>query len=473
MNPLNVFYIEPDNIVTDFPQPERIVSAGKSLWQFDKSASAVLRLEIPELPVECCGVRIELKLAGQVNADAGVEVFACRIIQNGKIIESAPAIVVPDEDNLWRTVTLESCALIDPAVTGELQIFRCTEDPCDSFSGKSGLAAVVITALRAPESAKVVEDSPGYNSWPMCQSMKGKLVCIYSRGNAHNIYEPTRGVYARVSSDGGRSWEAEHVVCNTPGRGDVSIGKGIDDSGNCLFWVRHSGKDGFRHRLYRSIDGKNFECIAEPDLPLDVIQITDIFHVPGVGLMALYFAGSYQLGSLNYWGKLVSTDNGRSWQNCVVEKSLGIDQWPTEPAAVYLGNGRILVIARNELKENSARRAQFQLISVDYGHTWRKFKTNITDVYISTPSLVYDPAAECVSCYYFQRGKGILNRRKADVKDIFESPCRWPAPETVAIGSCEVCEAGNVNAVAWNGRHILAYYSGTMPDTAVYTTSVE
>ena len=47
MNILNVFYIEPDNIVTDFPQPERIVSAGKSLWQFDKSASAVLRLEIP------------------------------------------------------------------------------------------------------------------------------------------------------------------------------------------------------------------------------------------------------------------------------------------------------------------------------------------------------------------------------------------------------------------------------------------
>jgi hypothetical protein len=240
--------------------------------------------------------------------------------------------------------------LIDPAVTGELQIFRCTEDPCDSFAGKSGLAAVVITALQAPESAMVVEDSPGYNSWPMCQSMKGKLVCIYSRGNAHNIYEPTRGVYARVSSDGGRSWEAEHVVCNTPGRGDVSIGKGIDDSGNCLFWVRHSGKDGFRHRLYRSIDGKNFECIAEPDLPLDVVQITDIFHVPGVGLMALYFAGSYQLGSLNYWGKLVSTDNGRSWQNCVVEKCLSIDQWPTEPSAVYLGNGRILVIARNELK---------------------------------------------------------------------------------------------------------------------------
>ena len=473
MNVLKVFNIDPDNIISDFPQPERACAGGKRVWLFDKSSPEILRLPLPVLPENCCGIRIELKLKGQGGDTGAVDVFASRIIQNNKVIDSAPAIGFPGEDNFWRTLVLESCALLDPAAAGELQIFRCSEDQCDNFAGKSELASVIISALPAPPQAVVVEKSPGYNSWPMCQSMGDFLICIYSRGNAHNIYEPSRAVYARVSSDGGKSWDAEHIVCNTPERGDVSIGKGLDNDGNALFWVRHSGKDGFRHRLYRSNDGRHFECIAEPDLPRDVIQITDIFHVPGTGLMALYFAGSYQQGSLNRWGKLVSSDNGLSWQNIVVEKDLSIDQWPTEPSAVCLGDGRILVIARTELKENTARRTQFQLISVDYGQTWRKFKTNISDVFISTPSLVYDPAEQMVSCYYFQRGKGILNCRRAAVQSVFDSPCCWPPPETVAIGSCEVCEAGNVNAVSLNGKHILAYYSGKIPDTAVYTLAIE
>lgn len=48
-----------------------------------------------------------------------------------------------------------------------------------------------------------VQAAPGYNSWPMIQSLDSGLVCVYSKGDAHLIDEPCRGVYARCSADGG------------------------------------------------------------------------------------------------------------------------------------------------------------------------------------------------------------------------------------------------------------------------------
>ena len=154
----------------------------------------------------------------------------------------------------------------------------------------------------SPSAGTVVAASPGYDSWPMCQTMGRKIVCAWSRGTCHDIFEPGRAVFARVSPDGGKSWEEETLVCNTPGRGDVTVGKGLDEEGRMLLWVRHAGADGFRHRLYRSCDGKNFVCIAEPELPLDLVQITDILQLPGVGLTALFFGGSYRRDDSHYWG---------------------------------------------------------------------------------------------------------------------------------------------------------------------------
>ena len=321
-------------------------------------------------------------------------------------------------------------------------------------------------------SSTVVSGSPGYNSWPMCQTMGKKIVCAWSRGMAHDIFEPGRAVFARVSPDGGQTWEEETQVCNTPGRGDVTVGKGLDEEGNMLLWVRHSGPDGFRHRLYRSCDGKRFVCIAEPELPLDLVQITDIFHLPGVGLTALFFGGTYGRDDSHYWGKLTSTDNGATWRATVIEEHLPRSQWPTEPSAVSLGEGLILAVARTEVTEDSCEKAQFQLTSTDGGRSWCKAKTNITDVMISTPSLIHDRETDLVSCYYYYRGKGLLNRRIADAREIFDAPLNWSEPETVASGSCEVCEAGNVNAVSSPMGHVLSWYSGKMPSTAVYVKIV-
>ena len=323
-----------------------------------------------------------------------------------------------------------------------------------------------------PFAGVVDDDSSGYDSWPMCQTLGKKIVCAWSRGTCHDIFEPGRAVFARVSPDGGATWEEETQVCDTPGRGDVTVGKGLDEEGKMLLWVRHAGPDGFRHRLYRSSDGKDFVCIAEPELPLDLVQITDIFHLPGGGLAALFFGGSYGRNDSHYWGKLTSTDNGSSWRPTVIEEHLPRSQWPTEPSAVCLDDGKILAVARTEVTEDSCEKAQFQLTSTDGGRTWRKAKTNITDVMISTPSLILNRETGLVSCYYYYRGKGLLNHRFADAREIFDAPLRWSEPETVAVGSCEVCEAGNVNAVSSPMGHVLAWYSGKMPSTSVYVKIV-
>lgn len=85
--------------------------------------------------------------------------------------------------------------------------------------------------------------------------------------------------------------------------------------------------------------GVTFLLVATPKLAVAPVQITDIFSVPTVGLMALWFAGSYgDDGPSHSWGTLTSRDNGATWAQSTIESELTKPQWPTEPAAVYLGN---------------------------------------------------------------------------------------------------------------------------------------
>jgi hypothetical protein len=111
-----------------------------------------------------------------------------------------------------------------------------------------GLAAVVALGCRAVGAAakvqsdkydvRIVQDVAGYNSWQMVQSLGGRLVCAYSRGSAHTIGEGKRGVFARFSDDGGKTWSAETTVVDSPDYGEVTIGKWLDREGAMLIWVR-------------------------------------------------------------------------------------------------------------------------------------------------------------------------------------------------------------------------------------------
>lgn len=119
----------------------------------------------------------------------------------------------------------------------------------------------------------VVQEAKGYNSWPMIQAIEEKLVCIYSRGSGHTIGEDARAVYARTSADGGKTWTAETVVANSPGYGEVEVGKGLDSKGAMLLWVRRVGKD-WHHDLYRTTDGVTFTVVATPQLAVPSVCST-------------------------------------------------------------------------------------------------------------------------------------------------------------------------------------------------------
>lgn len=327
--------------------------------------------------------------------------------------------------------------------------------------------SVVLNAQTPLTESLVVQDVPGYNSWPVIQALGKKLVCIYSRGTGHSIGEGVRGVWARTSEDGGKTWSPETLVANSPDWGEVTIGKGLDENGALLVWIRRCGK-GIQHDLYRSTDGVNYELISTPHLDPMPMQITDVFSVPTVGLMALWFQGNYgDSGPCHAWGTVVSTDNGKTWTQNIIEKEISKDDWPTEQAAVYLGDGKILAVARVE-----TGKCQKQLISTDYGKTWTCTDTNIADCMASTPSLILDPKTGLLSNYYYHRGKGILRRRVVKPEDVFENSTAWPDSEVVCLGSEVPWDSGNVNATVIDGIHYCAFYTGKAPDTSVVIAAV-
>ena len=316
----------------------------------------------------------------------------------------------------------------------------------------------------------MVQAPPEYNSWPMIQALPGgKVVCAYSRGSAHTINEGRRGVYARTSADGGRTWGPEVCVVNDPAVGEVTIGKGMDIGNTMLLWVRRWGRS-TGHDLYRTEDGVAFEKISSPTFAPMPMQVTDAIRMPDAGLMTLWFAGRYNNPTNGHsWGTLTSADSGRTWKQHVIESDLPKSDWPTEISAVHLGGGRILAIARSE----GGVRSQFQLTSIDGGRTWTRAKTNITDVRESTPSLIFDSGTGIVSNYYYQRGAKRLKRRTADAAYIFSHPAEWPEPELLAEGAeARAHDAGNVNATACGDRHLLALYTGSDRDCAVFVVSV-
>ena len=309
----------------------------------------------------------------------------------------------------------------------------------------------------------VVEPAKEYNAWPMIQAVKGRLVCVFTAGKRHDPGERGRGTYARTSSDGGRTWSERHVVSVDARCGESPVGKGLDENGAGLFWVRRFGPKTLMG-LYRTEDGEHFELIAEPKFKGPMMQITDVMHIPGKGMVCFWFGGSYGNDmKMRHWGVIESADNGRTWKQRVLGEKMAKEDWPTEQSGVYIGDGRILAIARTEVGGKS----QFQLTSTDYGETWTVRKTNIFDVGASTPSLIYDPKTGLVSNYYYHRGPGILRCRRVRACDVFDHPESWPASEVLVADGGYSIDSGNANATVLDGTHIVAYYTGRAPDTAV------
>lgn len=428
------------------------------------------------LPSGCGAVKVEIVVT---TTDASTspdyeDVYRCHLSQmvenadfTSRYVLGTPVrTALPAGPFYTRTILLDPYYEMEPNAPLWVRIQREPADPADSFTKPTGLAMVKVTPLEALAKPHVVQDVSGYNSWPMMQAIGEKLVCVYSRGSAHSIGEDARAVYARTSTDNGKTWTKETVVANTPHYGEVTVGKGLDSTGAMFLWVRRIGKD-WNHDLYRTTDGVTFTLVATPKLAVTPMQVTDVFAVPKVGLMALWFAGNYKDDTSHSWGKLVSSDNGATWTQTVIESELTKDDWPTEPSAAYLGDGRILVVARTEGGGVYTTRSQFQMVSTDFGATWTRSKTNIGDVLCSTPSLILDKETGLLSNYYYQRGRGVLWRRVVAPDSVFDNPLSWPLSEAVAAGSRVTFDSGNVNATAIGDKHYLAFYSGKAPDTSI------
>lgn len=428
------------------------------------------------LPRGCAAVKVEIVVTTTDAATSPnfADVYRVHLSQ---MVEDAPftaryylgnpvRTALPAAPLHTRTILLESYYEVVPSAPLWVRIQREPGDAGDTFTQPTGLVMVKVTPVDAPAEPHVVQNVSGYNSWPMLQSIGDKLVCVYSRGSGHTIDEGRRDLYARISTDGGKTWTPETVVANTPEYGEVPVGKGLDSNGAMLLWVRRVGPE-WHHDLYRTTDGVAFTLVATPKLAVRPMQITDVFTVPKVGLMALWFAGDYGNKPTNAWGTVTSSDNGATWTQTTVESELPKAQWPTEPSAVYLGDGKILAIARTETGPT-----QWQLVSTDSGATWKRAPTNIGDVAASTPSLIPDAKTGMLSNYHYYRGKGFLRRRVVDPQSIFDKPGLWPASETVAIGSTSAWDSGNANATVIGDTHYVSFYSGEAPDTAVLVSAL-
>jgi len=413
---------------------------------------------VPDFPNDYAGVKVEIVVTttDKETSPTFEDVYRVHLSQmmENDIFTSRYVLGTPVRTALpvapfhTRTIVLESYYPIEPNVPLTVRVQREPGDPADTFTRPMGLAMVKVTPVKAPAKPYVVQEASGYNSWPMIQAIGEKLVCVYSCGPSHNWKSGERAVYARTSTDGGKTWTPETLVVDTPGYCESAIGKGLDSKGEMLLWVRRNGPD-WSHLLYRTTDGTTFTLVTTLRPDVMPVQITDTFAVPTVGLMALWFSG-YNDGPANSWGTMTSSNNGATWTQNVIESELTLPQLPTEQSAVYLGDGKILAMARSEQRGSlSTERSQFQMVSSDYGATWTRAQTNIGDVFASTPSLIFDAETGLLSNYYYHRGRGILRCRVVEADKVFDNPLRWSDSEVVATGN-EIShgDAGNVNATA-------------------------
>lgn len=429
----------------------------------------------PTMPKDCRGVKVEILVVN--NEDSANSSFSdvyCADIS--ELVDDASVRTTRGKpvrfqlaEKPWmpRWLTLESYVVVKGGAPLTVRVSRKPEDTFDTYERPAGLIQMRITPQPAMPAAVVVEEKPGYNSWPMMQSVGNRLICTYSRGSGHSIGEGSRDAFARTSTDGGKTWSDEVCFAKDQGVGEVMIGKGLDFDGNALFWVRCMGHPKSHHDLYRTRDGITFEKISEPSLSPFPMQITDVFHVDGK-LMALWFATHYRDDEEQSWGTLVSEDNGVTWKQTTIETVTKKSDLPTEPCVVNLGNGRLLALARTEAFGDSLT-SQFQLTSLDNGKTWKKTRTNIRDVHISSPSLIYDEKTGLIYNYYYERGRKVVKCRIVKADEIFNRPFGWPSAQAVLTGDeLRPHDAGNVNAVVIGNRHFLTYYSGDDKNTKVY-----
>ncbi len=300
-----------------------------------------------------------------------------------------------------------------------------------------------------------------YSAWPVLGVTNGKLVCFYTVANQHEATETQ--VYMKTSSTGGLSWTNGKEVFTDKMKVGGITGLGNDSEGNLLIWYRdgRAGEVGTGYELYRMV-GNEITKVCTLPYALNGPHIGNIFSVSGEGLYAFY--NTYD--TLRTYGVLKSTDDGATWEKIEIGKDLEKSECPVEIDGVYLGDGKILALGRKDSAEGTI--AMFQIESSDYGATWTKEYSNVTDAYGSSPNMILDSETGEISLYYYERNSGKLKRREANGSHVWNAPQNWGDPEVILTESATGQDSGNVKVVESDGMHIAAYYAGNATTTGVY-----
>lgn len=302
-----------------------------------------------------------------------------------------------------------------------------------------------------------VSTDDGYNAFPFIGALKDKLVCVYSVGKNHTD-NTSVDIFAKTSLNG-VIWSKAKKIISTENVRDTITGLGHDSLGIIYFWNRKGTpvNADCSFDLYKTSDGIVFTKKSSPVFDIKPSHIGDALHIPTVGVISFY--NTYR-ATRNSYGYVLTKDGGETWSQIEIASPTTQSDTPTEIYGVYIGDGKIIALGRSE---DSA--AMFQMQSNDYGKTWETKKTNITDVYLSTPTLIYGDDGY-ITVYYYNRADGKLKKRRAIASTVFENPSSWGEPSNIASGAVGQ-DAGNANSVKFNGNNIIAYYSGTDTETSV------
>lgn len=302
-----------------------------------------------------------------------------------------------------------------------------------------------------------VTTDDGYNAFPFIGTVNNKLVCVYSIGKSHTD-NTNVDIFAKTSLNG-VIWSKAKKIISTENVRDTITGLGHDSLGVIYFWNRKGTpvNADCSFDLYKTSDGINFTKKSSPVFDIKPSHIGDALHIPTVGVISFY--NTYR-ANRNSYGYVLTKDGGETWGQIEIASPTTQSDTPTEISGTYIGDGKILALGRSE---DSA--AMFQIQSSDFGKTWETKITNITDVYLSTPTLIYDDDGY-ITVYYYNRADGKLKKRKAIASTVFESATSWGEPSNIASGSVGQ-DAGNANSVKFNNNIIVVYYSGTDTETSV------
>lgn len=332
-----------------------------------------------------------------------------------------------------------------------------TETEIDDLVVQSNNLIIAVGIDNVKNKGFYVSTDDGYNAFPFIGVVKDKLVCVYSVGKNHTD-NTSVDIFAKTSPNG-VIWSKAKKIISTENVRDTITGLGHDSLGIIYFWNRKGTpvNADCSFDLYKTSDGIVFTKKSSPVFDIKPSHIGDALHIPTVGVISFY--NTYR-ANRNSYGYVLTKDGGETWSQIEIASPTTQSDTPTEIYGVYIGDGKIIALGRSE---DSA--AMFQIQSNDYGKTWETKKTNITDVYLSTPTLIYGDDGY-ITVYYYNRADGKLKKRRAIASTVFENPSSWGEPSNIASGAVGQ-DAGNANSVKFNGNNIIAYYSGTDTETSV------